>query len=137
MEERAAPSVALESAAEPEEAMLEASLAAELATEEAAELAPEATEEAPDCTDERADPAPEVAEAMFEPAADVMLFKIEVTSLPTPEVIPPRTEDTRELTWALAAPAAATATKMVEKRMLMFVVVWGCVLVMKSWWWKG
>lgn len=127
MEEEAAPSVALERAAEADEAMLDASLAAELAADEAAESAPEAAEEAtelaPETAEEMTDPAPPVAEAPAEPAAEVRLLMTDVTSFPMPEVAPPTMEDTTESIWALAAPAAAAATKMAEKRIVACVGV--------------
>ena len=43
---------------------------------------------------------------------------LEVTPLPMSEVTMPATEEMMESICALATPAAATATKMVEKRML-------------------
>lgn len=111
MEEEAAPSVALDRASEADDRMAEASLEAELASEETADSAPEATDEA-------AELAPLTAVEMAEPASDVRLLRREVAPLPRPEVISPPMEERTESTWALAAPAAATATKTVEKRIL-------------------
>jgi hypothetical protein len=112
MEEDAEPSVALERASEADDRMAEASLEAELAMEETAESAPEATDEATEL-------APLTAEETAEPASEVMLPMMEVTPPGSPEVISPPMEERTESTWALAAPAAATATKTVEKRILM------------------
>lgn len=112
MEEDAEPSVALERASEADDRIAEASLEAELAMEETADSAPEAT-------DETAELAPLRAVEMAEPASEVTLLKMEVTSPPILEVISPPMEERTESTWALAAPAAATATKTVEKRILM------------------
>ena len=128
MEDEAAPSVALSRAEEADLVMSEMTLEAELMAEEAADSAPEAMEEAPEAAEETAELPPATAEEAREAASEVTLLKTEVTSLPIPEVMAPPMEERTESTWALAAPAAATATKTVEKRMLMVGGVCGWCL---------
>lgn len=136
MEEDAAPSVALARAEEADLVMSEMALLAELKAEEAADSAPEATEEAPEeaseAMEEATDEPPPTAEDTAEPAWEVMLLRTEVTSWPMLEVTMPPMEERTESTWALAAPAAAAATKTVEKRMVMVGGVCGLELC-KRW----